>query len=43
MKIERFERIRVKDAWTRKTLVTRRLSNFMSGVSKSFGTGFRRY
>jgi hypothetical protein len=37
MKIELFEPIRVEDAWTRKTLVTRSSSNFTNGVSKSFG------
>jgi hypothetical protein len=37
MKIVLFESIRVERAWTRKTLVTRSLSNFTNGVSKSFG------
>jgi len=37
MKIERFEPIRVDRIRTRKTLVTRSLSNFTNGASKSFG------
>jgi hypothetical protein len=37
MKIELFEPIRVERAWIRKTLVTRSLSNFTNGASKSFG------
>jgi hypothetical protein len=37
MKIDLFEPIHVEDAWRRKTLVTRSLSNFTNGVSRSFG------